>query len=99
MYYYSLLVNTISFNDFLRSLQDLLVLLIFTVTITVIVYLHIPKETYYVTKTVKDVLVQSAYADGTPVEEVNKWLNTCVMASFAYRDCDVFDTHVLRLLL
>ena len=52
-------------------MQDLLVLLIFTVTITVIVYLHIPKETYYVTKTVNDVLVQSQYADGTVVEDVS----------------------------
>ena len=33
-------------------------------------HIHIPTETYYVTKTVDDVLVQSNYADGMQVEDV-----------------------------
>ena len=45
-------------------------------TITVIVHIHVPTETYYVTKTVDNVLVQSNYADGLQVEDVRVHLHS-----------------------
>ncbi len=45
-------------------------LFIFTMTLTVIVHIHKPKEAYPVTRSVEDALVYSIYANGTAVFDV-----------------------------
>ena len=51
-------------------LQDLLIMTVFSVTLTYIVYIHKPPHAFYITNTVQQNLVDSIYADGTTVEDV-----------------------------